>query len=527
MKNVIALIAAIFLCMPSLGLTQTPTKLRPKQQKALLLQLKQLEDSADGIRSAGDRAYALMEIAPAYAAVDRPHSVTLLDDALSLMVGVPPSSSKSFLQETIAIQAVLAEPEKLDDIASSLPGTVRHQVLQAVLSKYLVDKKFDQAVGLVYAIANDSEFPYSSADLLLRQVTTLSRAEKQALFSFALSSYKKHQHNSYNYKDDFGLLLVHCWREMAPASVEDAILYILHEAQGESGLNGPSSRISVVGSAGSASFDTLYDFRLFQLLPVLRQIDSAKADELLRGYSGPQEAFRRYPEGLSSMAPQERRGDPHLLVGVSRGRATLQLESPSYENEAEKARQLVDLSMKDASQSLSTAETLTYPSLEAMALESIAQAVKHSDSMIAREALRHLLEIAPKLPPQLRAKYLISATEIYLSMRQPDDAQSSLSQAAETVEELYRQDSDKDDPNMSLKVFWPSTAMWQRLMGVAIKISSQSALSILKTVPDKDIALLMRISLERSELGVPPLPLMTITMHKDGEVRYKPDEESQ
>jgi hypothetical protein len=69
--------------------------------------------------------------------------------------------------------------------------------------------------------------------------------------------------------------------------------------------------------------------------------------------------------------------------------------------------------------------------------------------------------------------------------------------------QIYREDADPDDPNLALRVFWPSCHAYKVAMYWAGKRLGNDAEPLLTEIPDFDFALLASIELEAAALGLP------------------------
>lgn len=482
--------------------------------------LKTLVDMAESIANPSVRSYALVEVARVYSKRDKAEATRLLDEAFALSETAPPSTGKTFLQEVICSQTILLAPSRLDDFLHQTDAEVRRSALRILLQRYERANEIDKALEVVNRLANEDEFPYGDADRLLPKMSQNSRGEKQALFARALASYKNHQHDAILPGNDFGVLLTHVWKDIDKDTVRDAIDYMLQEArkQAESGQN--SMQITVTSAKGSASLGSSYEYRLFQLLPVLRETDPSAAKDLLDQYSQTKQLLSRFPDGLRSF--EDGKGD-QPLVSASYGGASLQT-SATWQQEVEQGRRIAAAAENNPQQAIDDTDTLNFAFVRADTLERIADAVSRKNPDLAKQALGRVTALSPKLKSEeQRAKYMISAAELYLAMGDREDARAALEIASQAVAELYKKDSDKDDPNTALKAFWPSAIMWQHLVSMANKISADASASILKSITDQDIRLLATLGLEGDKLGLPPMPIMTVTSHKAGEIMYRPE----
>ena len=69
------------------------------------------------------------------------------------------------------------------------------------------------------------------------------------------------------------------WRDVPPDMAEDAIDQILAQAK-DIDEQGRELHLTFSGGAGIVSLNSQYEHRLIELLPVLEELDKAKAEEL-------------------------------------------------------------------------------------------------------------------------------------------------------------------------------------------------------------------------------------------------------
>jgi len=117
--------------------------------------------------------------------------------------------------------------------------------------------------------------------------------------------------------NSFTDLVVKFGLAMPPKMVLAAIDEILSQDknQAEDQLN-----ITVGGDGGTASFASRYEYDLFAVLPVVRQLDESRAKQLLEENQTLQSKLQQYPQGLNSLdppPPPERRRTPITLVAAS------------------------------------------------------------------------------------------------------------------------------------------------------------------------------------------------------------------
>jgi hypothetical protein len=367
-------------------------------------------------------------------------------------------------------------------------------------------------------------------------------AEKQGLFSQALSSFKSHEH----YKP--GLitiggntltdLVVKFGAAMPPKMVLAAIDEILSQskAAAEESLN-----ITVGGDGGTASFASRYQYDLFALLPLLRLLDESRAKQLLEENQVLQDNLQRYPQGLSSLDPppppgtakdsnSNRRGlSTQVRMGLGSGSGAGQGQSAAaaqaYMNQEtqRRARDIAQEGETDPTQAIAHSTTLPVKidgpmggnSPRANALEAIAKANVKKNPTGAQQALSDLRKIVPDLPLRLQAQYLSSAGNMYLQMDEKASAEKVVSEGFKVAEKMLENDINPDNPNQALKAWWPSADAYRRFVEVQAKISHPATLNVLKEIKDPEIRATESIMVARSLLGLPLKRLMVSERRKD------------
>jgi hypothetical protein len=127
--------------------------------------------------------------------------------------------------------------------------------------------------------------------------------EKQALFASAVASYRAHDQKKVAFGNtDFPNLVNRFGPGMPPKLALEAIDEILSKSKNDAQDGGDFS-ISVGGSEGSATFKSRYEYNLFILLPLLRQLDETRAQQLLEEDAPLKITATQYPKGMESISP--------------------------------------------------------------------------------------------------------------------------------------------------------------------------------------------------------------------------------
>jgi hypothetical protein len=165
---------------------------------------------------------------------------------------------------------------------------------------------------------------------------------------------------------------------------------------------------------------------------------------------------------------------------------------------------------------LANAATLTDPGVRSEAYGAIARAAGKKNASVTRQALEKQLDTVPKLDSMQQIMALRSAVSTYLLLEQPDDARKVIERGLAAAEKLYKEDSDPDAPNTSLKAYWPSAEAWRSFLRLAGKISPAWALSLLKDIPDEEIKVAVETALASSWLDLPAGQTIIMSSGKNG-----------
>lgn len=497
----IALSAQVSRPQPKIRNSPAPRpKLTPQQQVGLSILDQQL-GVAKGLAPVM-RSFALLEIAQGYQKLERPKALAALRDAFQASQAIPEDSdphgrTRQSLQTHIISRLVALDPAYCEQLIPQLAGPARRTAIDFLVSHYAHEKQFASAVALLNQLA-DQEFPYTTVSRLMQDLPPEMAADKQNLFSQALASYSQHEHK--NNLDDFADFIARTWQGLPPDLVRQAVDQVLKQArQSDSDM-----QITVGAEKGSASFKSLYEYTLFELMPVLRTLDPERAGRLLQENRDLQSTVRQFPNGLSSLDPQH--GMPQsLTIRVSGGAESGATDLYAAQLQSQ-TRQIVNQATKNPKQALAAAMSLPdFHDTRAMTLLLLAEAIAKTSPGYARDALSELLKLVPSVQQDFRkAGFLEQAGDDYLKLGDTDSAKKVVDQGLKVAEELYSTDTDANDPNQAFKAEWPSTSTWARFVALAARISPATALQAISNIPDSEIQSLETIALANSLLGVPP-----------------------
>lgn len=464
------------------------------------------------------RAWALWQIGIAYQAISRAKALDLFqsaltasrsvredgssripsNDALARITGRPSLSPGLQLQADIARSIVLLEPARADQVLQQIDPSTRSAVLTSLLVYEEKEKHFDKALETLNRITAQDEMPYGYAMRLMDNLRAEQTDELRQLFSVALVSYRNHAPHTL-FKDGFPVMLSRYWKHLPKEIVQQTIDEILKQASDSK----EEISYSIPSDKGERTVNSLSEFRLAQIIPMLREFDPSAA----RRY------VEKYPALASASAPFDfaRPAAQGILFRPGRDYNSMLisgLEMPS----AQKAAAEVDAG--NTSDAMSQASNITDKNLRAQTYEYIARAAAKNDQTAATNAIKAMLDAADKLQPSQAFVYYASAAAIYMKMGETDDAKKSIEAGLAVARKLYKDDSDDDDPNTALKAFWPSTNAFCTIMREAARVSSAWALSLLQDVQDPALRVAAEIALAGGWLDAPTGPSTTMTVKK-------------
>ncbi|HKN70850.1 MAG TPA: hypothetical protein VJX30_07470 [Terriglobales bacterium] len=402
-----------------------------------------------------------------------------------------------------------------------------------VFHRFVREKEFDQARELLYRMSNENGyFSYSSATELIESLPREWSQDRIAIFSRALEAYGQHTDEKYPSVDDPAIMLLQVWESLPPSLVLSAIDQIFDRAKDvdEDRANDVDNqqqdfRVGISTSKGGAYFSSVYQFRLFQLMPILEQLDKSQAESLLSQNGDVQAALEHYPQGVGSMNASSNgktQSSGRFMTGIVSIGAQDAVHAGADENVSEIVRRqqlILNEAETDPQQALSDAMRLpldTENNFRASTLKSVARISAMKDPAVSRAALDEVRKVAKNLPAHNQAQILAEVPEIYLRLHDETEARSSLSELTKVARKLYDQDSDSDDPNEAFKGMWPSANLWRHCVAVAAKLTPSPAEGIVTEIPDPEIKTFERVALANSLLGADFVSLSTLEKHKNG-----------
>ncbi len=128
------------------------------------------------------------------------------------------------------------------------------------------------------------------------------------------------------------------------------------------------------------------------------------------------------------------------------------------------------------------------------------------------------LKLSTEFDPVFRFQILKGAADVYLQLKDQDEALKTIAEGAAFAQQLYAKDADSTTPNLALKAQWPSTNFWRQFVGLAARVSPDEATRIIDEVPDPEIHAFLRVALASSLMGQEPRMVHPVIRNQKHEV---------
>ena len=376
------------------------SQLTPEQERGLRL-LKAAEAEAAGLEP-DMRAFVLWRASYAYKNIDTKKAEKLAADAFTATQAIDDPTDhdqcgpigsvadiKSWIQERVLSDMIqkqkIAEAEELVPQATE---PVRNRITKQLVQHYIQKKEFARAEGFLSQLADSADYPFDAAGELLVAMGPALSADRMTIFNQALNNFEEHSDKETMGQDDIGNFIEKTWAHVPSAMVLESVNKVLEAARSKES----HSHYSMTSASGSVMLNSAYELRLFQLLPVLQELDKDKAEELLRDNAETKAKLAKYPQGMQSLTSQGNvysygisdLDAPQAASGVAQDQAQAQIR--------ERVEQIIKESEKDPAQALTDALGLpaqanSYYSPRAEALVRIAESTVKKKPSVAKSAL--------------------------------------------------------------------------------------------------------------------------------------------
>jgi hypothetical protein len=523
-------------------------KLTAQQEEGLRL-LKASEAEASGLEPAA-RTYILWKVSNGYRTVRPARADIVLRRAFTASRSIveptatddchvfPACHFQAWTQSAMLLEMMhgkdgKADPERIERFLPHANPDVKKELVGAIALAYLKKQNFDR-VRQIMDQADDDAYSYELAGEFIAALPESRRAERLAVFSQALQNFRNRGLDSMDTDNrDFGVLIVRFWREMPPPMVLDAIDAVFERSNESDEVKKVRTINMNLMNGHSIPFESEYDFHLFQLLPVLREIDSSKAKDLLEEHDNARRALDQYPSGMQSVDPNyygdkpiDQKVMPSVLEISSAADDQDATTSSAFQADRQIQARIFALQAeieKDPEQAYQDAMNLPLHYLlpdtgcpRASALKRVALGIAEKNPTLARSAMDEARRLAQDLEPARQALLLAEVPDFYLKLGDEDRARAAIKDLMKLAEKIYAIDTDSDDPNLAFKGSWPSANAWRNCIAEATKLSPSFAEELLTQIVDPDIAGIERVMYASALVGAGRSEIAVFEWHKGG-----------
>src|SRR5438552_10110648 len=295
---------------------QTVQPRRTSEQERGLRLLKATEGEAAGLEP-DMRAFVLWRASYAYLPIDPKKAESLAKDSFTASQAIEDPADKdqcgsigsagdikSWIQERVLSRMIEKDQiAKAEELLPQATVPVREHITTQLVKYYVKKKDWARAQVQLSHVADSERYPYDAAGELMLAMGPEQSADRMAIFNQALSNFEQHATANGIGMQDLGTLLERTWSQLPPSVVLEAIDKMLDEAKSKESQES-HSHLSMTSEKGSVNLNSTYELRLFQLLPVIEELDKDKADSLLRENAEIQAKLAKYPKGMESLTSQ-------------------------------------------------------------------------------------------------------------------------------------------------------------------------------------------------------------------------------
>lgn len=382
---------------------------------------------------------------------------------------------------------------RAEELLPQAEEEARRRVLSALVSYYIDRNRDAHALELVRQMAAEQEMNYGDAIKLMERRKAGEESLVRDLFAEALNSFSGHDHkiSLLPKSDDFPAMIVRFHAQLSPAIAQQAIEEVLSQAKkadADLASDGTRLNVHVASNKGEAGWTSFYDYELFALLDVLRQVDPVAAEARLKDSPTARAQMNQFANGVNDLAPAlygSPKGSNSLSVGVSIGDASEQ--SSTLDSDRGLEQIILAEIHEHPENALAKIPQVRKSDRRARLYADLAGAAWKAHPAAAREALRKAQVEAAHSDRQEAGSVLSDVADIYARLQDDEGAMRALESGSAVVAELYKKDTDASQPNLAPQIFWPSSVVWVRLVRSAAKLSSTRAVELLPAAPTEEL----------------------------------------
>jgi hypothetical protein len=492
------------------ALTLTAADKPTPKQKAREL----LDGAAEMIAAAKPdvQPVALLHLADNYQIFDKKKAIEYFKQGFAAAT-IPPAGDSPFARTTqMEIVVALAAVDTAEGIGMlkqiqppSSGYDNRAFAATRVIVALLEKGQMQTAIDLADYMGGAGAYPFAGVNIIMSK---LKEGDPQlaALFTAAL--------NAYMVKPDraFTHLLASHYRRL-PVGMPQAALSRILSVVVSGKDDRPYEPQTLSSSKGTVTFTTREDAELFDVAPMVREIDPKRYEDLIATHAELRSALQMYPGGGPSIADQ--RGITMYTVSSGLGKdSDPAAERKALEAANNKAKTIALINTrveavmaalaKDPDKALDLVGQIPSPPKQAEALGRIAQSVSEKDVAAARRVISRCISLLEDVKyPEDRVLGWDSVAGAALAVKDEALVLNGIDHMLSDAAELYKEDTNGDRPNRAWRENWPSTQAFRRAIVHAVKLQGVDAEPVLQKITDPDQNVLARITLAQALLERP------------------------
>jgi len=450
---------------------------------------------------------ALMHLADNYQVFDKKKAIDYFKQAFTA-AGAGSAFARN-LQTEIVVSLATLDTEEGIALLKQMPAPTdgydyRSFAAARVIGGLAQKDQIQAAIDLADYMGSAGAYPFEGVSQILAKLPP-GDPRIVAVFSGALSAYTVKPSPS------FASLLMR-YRKQLPAGMPEAALSrilntVLSERSGQ-----PYQTRTLSSSKGTVTFGNAEESELFEVMPLVREIDPKRYEELLSTRPGLASAMQLFPGGGPSV-PDDRGITSYTVTssGKSSDDAAQKRAADALNSRMQmqalintRAQAALIAAAKDPDKALDLVSEIPSPPKQAEVLAQIARGVGEHDPPKARRVLSQCISLLDDLQyPDDRVVVWDVVAEVAGLIKDEPLAQRAIEKLLADAAELYKQDSEKDRPNRAWREYWPSTQAFRRALIRAAKLMQVDAEALLPKIADADMNVLARITLAQALLERP------------------------
>ena len=454
---------------------------------------------------------ALMHLADNYQAFDKKKAIEYFKQAFTAAI-LPPTSQSPFARgtqmEIVVALTTLDAAEGIALLKQMEPPAQgydnRSFAASRVIGELLQKSQTQTAIDLADYMGSSGAYPFAGVSQIMAK---LPPADNQfaAVFTSALSAYTIKPDRSF-------VSLVMKYRKDLPAGMAQAALARILAVVLSGKTDIPYNAQTLSSSKGTATFTSPEESELFDIAPLVREIDPKRYEDLLATHAELRSALQLFPGGGPSVADDHGVSTYTVSSSGKSSDAAAEKRAADAMNDRMKMAALINTraeaalvaAAKDPDKGLDLVADIPSPPKQAEVLARIAQSVGENDVAKARRVLARCLTLLDDVKyPEDRVIAWDAVAGAALVIKDDATVQRATDRMLADAAELYKEDTNTDKPNRAWRENWPSTAAYRRAVIRATKLLSVDAAPVLEKITDPDQNVLARITMAQALLERP------------------------